>query len=252
MNSAVNNFNWVAARQNVLDYFFNNVDPCTAGQTSATFGISTSGDCWNVVTAGMYWRTSCLACTSTPCTVLPIELISFDAICNDSGIELDWKTATEKDTKFYTLLRSENGIDFSPITTLAATNKNSTTSYSYTDKRTLAGITYYYKLTHTDFDGKTNDAGDIKHAACRKKVHQLDIHPNPSENEITVFSSDNMNNATIKIIDQLGQTAKTFSNFSLSADEKTSLDIHELKNGYYQLLIINGENISRQRFVVYK
>lgn len=251
MNSAVDNVTWPIASQNVYDFVSANVAACTSGQTSATFGITTSGDCWNIVAAGMYYRTSCLACAGGPC-VLPLELLSFDAGCSDEGISLKWETATEKDVKNFTVLRSENSRDFSPIAIIPATNKNTNSSYSYGDKKITGGQTYYYKLTETEMDGKVNDIGETKSVACRKKFYQVELSPNPVENEVTISCNENLNNATIKIVDQLGQTVKTFSDFSLDSNGKANLDIHELKNGFYQLIIINGGNMSRQRFVVYK
>src|SRR5690554_7284661 len=42
-------------------------------------------------------------------SVLPIELITFDAIKKDRQVELSWKTATETNNDFFTIARSVDG-----------------------------------------------------------------------------------------------------------------------------------------------
>ncbi|MBP7808061.1 MAG: gliding motility-associated C-terminal domain-containing protein [Bacteroidia bacterium] len=62
-NSAVSNYTWASASNNVWDYIQQPGAPATAGQTSATYGFSNSSDCYNFVAAGMYYRTACNVCT---------------------------------------------------------------------------------------------------------------------------------------------------------------------------------------------
>lgn len=87
---------------------------------------------------------------------LPVEWLSFKAVSSEHGVELHWQTATEINNDFFTVLRSGNGEDFTPLTQLpGAGNSNQMLSYSFTDYHPLPGISYY-KIRQTDFDGTTD------------------------------------------------------------------------------------------------
>ncbi len=66
INSTTNN----VVQNSANDTYWNFISaPCPAvtnGQSSAVFGASNGGgDCFNIVAAGLYYRTNCLTCTST-------------------------------------------------------------------------------------------------------------------------------------------------------------------------------------------
>ncbi len=78
---------------------------------------------------------------------LPVELISY--ACNKK--EILWSTGSEINSDYFTVLYSENGINFTPLTNINAQgNSFEVVNYSYpiTNKG-------YYKLTQTDYDGTT-------------------------------------------------------------------------------------------------
>lgn len=72
MNSPVNNFIYPNGGQNWWDYCVGAASPVTAGQNSFPFGVSSAGDCYNIVVEGMYWRTTCNVCTVGNLTITPI------------------------------------------------------------------------------------------------------------------------------------------------------------------------------------
>lgn len=61
-NSLTSNFTKTAASDKVWDYITAPGAAATNGQTNANYGLTTSGDCYNFLMAGMYYRTACLAC----------------------------------------------------------------------------------------------------------------------------------------------------------------------------------------------
>lgn len=69
LNSAVPNYTFPAASNGWWNAFQATAAPVTAGQTSATFGAQNSGDCYNVVVSGLYYRTTCNTCTFSPGTM---------------------------------------------------------------------------------------------------------------------------------------------------------------------------------------
>jgi len=86
--------------------------------------------------------------------ILPISLLSFTAEATaDNLVQTHWATASETNNDFFTVERSINGVDFSPVGIIAgAGNSTSTLHYGFADDGPHAGISYY-RLRQTDYDG---------------------------------------------------------------------------------------------------
>lgn len=66
INSATNNVVQNSANDNYWNFVTGPCPAVTSGQNSAIFGAANAGgDCFNVVAAGLYFRTNCLTCAST-------------------------------------------------------------------------------------------------------------------------------------------------------------------------------------------
>jgi len=97
---------------------------------------------------------------------LPIELMSFNANCESGNVVLSWTTATEKNNDYFTLLRSIDGVNFESIGNVNGSGNSTTAiSYDFID-RTSNGLSYYYKLSQTDFDGTESTFGPIRSTPC--------------------------------------------------------------------------------------
>jgi gliding motility-associated-like protein len=79
LNSATANYTYPSASNKVWDYIQQPGAAPTVGQTSATYGFSNGSDCYNFVAAGLYWRSSCLVCSSPALTVTPVTTSSCSA-----------------------------------------------------------------------------------------------------------------------------------------------------------------------------
>jgi hypothetical protein len=118
--------------------------------TNATGG--TSGTVTNVVVpAADFFRSWTLNDKTQP---LPIELTAFSGTCSGSKIDLNWRTATETNSSFFTLAESSDGLNFHTIATIpAAGNSSQVKQYHYADDNS-SGTISYYKLTETDLNGQ--------------------------------------------------------------------------------------------------
>ena len=93
--------------------------------------------------------------TFMDCTTTEIELLNFDGEIKSNGNQIYWSTASEKDSKYFTLERSRDGISFSSVTNINANeNSNTRKQYEFMDKDVSKGI-YYYRLLETDIQGRT-------------------------------------------------------------------------------------------------
>jgi hypothetical protein len=85
---------------------------------------------------------------------LPIVLLSFDAKSFKENVELKWTTAAEINNSFFTIERSQNGVDFVPRLFLdGAGNSNELQKYQVVDSEPILGRSYY-RLKQTDFNGQ--------------------------------------------------------------------------------------------------
>jgi hypothetical protein len=253
LNSTVSNYTFPAASNNVWDYILQPGAAAASGQTSATYGLTNTSDCYNVVVAGMYYRTACLACVSSPCVPLPIELLTFDSECEDEAIRINWETSTERNNKSFQLLRSENGKDFELVASIAGA-KNSTIkkAYTYLDTYVREGHSYYYKLTDIDNNDNEKEAGQMIYAECKNRNAVLEISPNPSQNEMFLVSENDLNNVNIRITDGLGSEIKSFHNVTLLKGEKFQINLSEVNNGYYHLSVVGVKTVIQKKILIYK
>lgn len=96
-----------------------------------------------------YFKTTASASWVDICAqiVLPVELTSFD--CYSS--KLQWSTATEINSDYFTIQHSYNSIDFTDIDYINAQG-SSTEIVNYEYQVSRSG---YYRLSQTDYDGTT-------------------------------------------------------------------------------------------------
>lgn len=93
---------------------------------------------------------TCPSCTS----ILPIELIDFDAIRNDRFVDLTWQTATEKNNNYFTIEKSVDGLNFISIGNVSgAGNSTDLLTYKLIDSSPTQDRVSYYRLKQTDYDG---------------------------------------------------------------------------------------------------
>ncbi len=85
--------------------------------------------------------------------ILPVKLISFTATTNGENNNLHWSTAEEKNSKYFEIERSKDGINFYPIGKVSTKGTASINNYSYTDDSPLFPVNYY-RLKIVDLDGK--------------------------------------------------------------------------------------------------
>ncbi len=116
-----------------------------------------------------------LAQQSSP---LPVELLGFTAVAIDNKkVQCNWSTASEINNDYFTVLRSNNGIDFEPLDKVTG---NGTTnvqhSYTFTDNKPLQGISYY-QLKQTDFNGDYSMSQTVM--VSLNNEDQFTIYPNP-------------------------------------------------------------------------
>ena len=172
---------------------------------------------------------------------LPVGLLEFTATPTGRVVELRWITLTEINNDFFTIERSVNAIDFTPVAIVkGAGNSQGTIHYKDTDIQPLQGLSYY-RLKQTDFDGTESYSQIV--AVNFVKEGELHLYPNPSGNNITLsFVSSNALPYTLEIYDNKGSLVKTANYVSTEEGMNSlSLDLSELTTGHYLIRLSNSE-----------
>jgi hypothetical protein len=88
-----------------------------------------------------------------PGVVLPVTLLTFNGNLDNSDILLNWKTSSEQGSKYFSIEKSPDGTNFTPIGKVAAAGTSSSVNnYNYTDRQ--VNEYNYYRLKMVDIDGK--------------------------------------------------------------------------------------------------
>ncbi len=108
----------------------------------------------------------------SPPVVLPLQLLSFDAINDGKTNKLSWSAAQEDQLLDYTIERSADGTQFTAIGTMAPSPDH---SYAFTDNAPAATSFYRLKLTSTDGSSTYSGVKKISLSA----LATITCYPNP-------------------------------------------------------------------------
>ena len=162
-------------------------------------------------------------------TLLPIELLSFDAECNGNSVELAWATASEKNNDYFSLERSDDAIN---------------TDFG------VHGGDNYYRLVQVDYDG-TRTASEIIVANCSDmptEEPEVVVYPNPFDSDLTV-ELENFGDrpARIDVYDVLGRLVYTEEVAAPQNDYQTVLHLGGLSDATYTVRVATSDFVINLR-----
>lgn len=167
---------------------------------------------------------------------LPVELVYFDATLTNGQVALAWKTASEINSSYFDVLRSDDGKNWSSIGTVPAQgNSQITLDYSLIDESPLSGVSYY-QLKEVDLNGSFR-LSDIESINNSRKVNQVKIYPNPTDEGLVTIVSDEPI-TTLFVFDAFG---KLVFEAKSDSDDTYLLDTQSFQSGMYWISL-NGEN----------
>lgn len=181
-------------------------------------------------------------------SILPIDLLYFDATKNNKSVLLEWKTLSEKNNDFFSVLKSFNGVDFNNIfTTPGCGTCNYEKTYSYIDDFPQEGVNYY-RLKQTDVNGQ-NTTSKTK-SVLIDDFEFLISFPDLKEFKIS-FNSKKEININIEVFNELGASIiKESFKTSFSENDFCSNDFCQLTNGVYYIVISYNKTLYTKKIVI--
>jgi len=189
---------------------------------------------------------------------LPIVLVDFKAICVNTSIDLSWKTLSETNNSYFTILKSTDGISFNELGQVNGNgNSNEEITYNFTDKNPNSGENYY-KLKQTDFDG-TSSVSEIISADCNISVlgeSIFNVFPNPANKESDVYFEikgfNKESEVLVVIIDVLGQ--ELYSKIiitDINGDNVNAVDkLNRLPEGTYIIIASSKNELFKKKLII--
>lgn len=164
---------------------------------------------------------------------MPVELLDYDFDCKNDLAELNWTTASETNNMFFTIESSNDGIVFVFEQNInGAGNSNMPLNYS-----TMVNANKYYKLTQTDYNGITEEIGNL-YANCMEENELVYWQAMEKLSDIRISGLEE-GELEYQLYDMSGKLIVDSKIFVSGGTQQISLP--ELPNGMYTIHFKNNE-----------
>jgi hypothetical protein len=182
---------------------------------------------------------------------LPVVFLLFNVKCVNDKVELHWKTASEQNSNRFEVQRSVSGSNWVTIGTLPAAGNSSTErSYSFTDLNPVANNAFY-RIAEVDHDGRIQYSSIIRNE-CGQPGN-IKLWPNPVVDQLYVsIHSSNGAVAFINLYDAKGGLIKRQQAALLSGNNQVPVDMKQLPNAVYHVIVSWNQGKQQQSFQVVK
>lgn len=177
--------------------------------------------------------------------VLPVTLLSYDVKKNNNQALLQWKTANEVNNNRFELLKSTDGINFSPLATVKPQTK-APFNYLYTDANVNAGVNYY-RLLQVDNNGRTTNLGTrvLNFSLSNQTVAK--VYPNPASTVLNIDFGSNTY-TSINLVNLLGKVVLSVA--VNPSQNKMIINTSKLAKGLYILQLKKQNGIETRSIII--
>jgi hypothetical protein len=191
---------------------------------------------WSPGGSGFTLNWNLTAGASLSCSVLPVELINFEAKPEGKNVVLNWSTASEINNNYFRVERSGDGKNFEPIQYVAgAGNSTIQQDYKMIDDSPLQGVSYY-RLRQVDFDGAISFSETV--AVEIKVADVFYVIPNPAVDKAAlVYGSKTKSEKRLVIYNMQGNPVSVEIISAEAGMNRHEIDLEKLDKGIYYLVL---------------
>jgi hypothetical protein len=196
---------------------------------------------------------------------LPVELLSFTATSTAQGVRLMWETASEHESRGFTLLRKKEGesawtevASYQTDNALRSLNALNGASYSFTDKTPLeVGKSYDYQLRETGFDGQVATLETVTLTVRFNVAREYELaqnYPNPFNPTTTIrYQIPTAETVSLKVYDVLGKEVATLvSGRQEAGNYAVPFNASGLSSGMYFYRLQAGSFVETRKMMLVK
>lgn len=200
----------------------------------------------NIITPG-YLGAGVTGILNNPCTVLPVEMMSFNAQRVFNNVNLTWETAQEFNFSGFDVQRKIGKAAYASIGFVAAkANDGNGAAYYFTDAGLPSGTNVLYRLRIVDKDGGYSYS-EIRAIRNNAQKINVSVYPNPCNGFIAIAIPADAGLYDAVLTDVAGRVLR-----SMKGLHSQSLEMSSLNPGIYIMKIWfreTGETIT-ERIVV--
>jgi hypothetical protein len=186
-----------------------------------------TGDAWLIGVSGL-----------NTFVTLPLGTTSFTAQPQNHSVDLQWTTAIQQNSNYFSVERSQDGVNWTTIGQVAAAgNSENTLQYNYVDPQPLTGANYY-RLQEVADDGSSVYTA-IRDANFNGFTISISYYPNPTHDQLTITSGVALQ--SVKLITLDGRTLQVFGTFASGQ----TVDLSRYPFGIYFLVIQTSDGESQ-------
>lgn len=182
-------------------------------------------------------------------SVLPVTLTGFTGTKNGQNAQLKWNTASENNTSWFIIEKSNDNTSFRAIDSVKAAGlSTSSRDYAYTDKNLQAGANYY-RLKMLDAEGKIVYSTVVSLKADKNNT-TFSFSPNPARSGQTlrIYHEKAKGTETLSIFNTAGIL---FYQKNIAKDNyQSSLELSRLTKGIYYIVWNNGSTKNTQKLLI--
>ncbi len=181
---------------------------------------------------------------------LPATCSNFNYKLFGNNIQLMWSTQTETNSSYFEIQKSTDGINFSTIANLVASNNSAIQkNYQFIDKFN-ANELIYYRIKQVDKDGKEQFVCKTLKVNGLSKVESFStVYPNPANNQITVDILKMYSGKTeVQIVNAVGQIVSSKIFNLQNANTQLKMDVSKLAAGIFTMRIISTNEVVTKQF----
>lgn len=167
--------------------------------------------------------------------VLAIKINYFNASKGNGFNTLNWQAACSSSQAIFELERSVDGVNFTNINSITASQARCASPFSYNDNTAPAG-TVFYRIRIIDVDGKASYSAIVKLSSQVKDIELSGIAPNPVMNTAQVkVNTTKKELVNLVVISADGKVVSRTSVQLQAGSSVISVDIANLPSGVYML-----------------
>ena len=174
---------------------------------------------------------------------LPVQLLSFSGLLSNNGVQLNWSTLTEINSKNFEIEKALDGWNFRNIATIAAAgNSNTVKNYSLFDAAPLTPSAYY-RLKFINTDGSYTYSSIVLITKGSFNSSFVSVYPNPAREKVQLrFISSTINTVLLQISNADGKLVMSKSIDVIKGINTTEYDMNKLPQGVYYFRLIGIDN----------
>ena len=180
---------------------------------------------------------------------LPVEMVHFSAIEITQGVYLNWSTASEEYTHYFSIQQSTNATDFAEVGQVPAAGfSNTLLNYEFTTELVPDALNYF-RLICYDFDGRYT----ISKTRVIKHQSKMDFgQPRVVDQQLILpVSGDANGNVQINVLDANGRILHQEQCYRVNSQQELRISLNQqLTSGIYYLQIRMNQESYSARFIV--